>query len=256
MTGPLTCRIRSLPKQQHVDAAVNAVRENPANLPDGMSIDALHADSADRLAVDITRWWRPLKDLTVGFLDAPSRELRDRILLHMNAWGRHTSVRFHEVATDPLIRIGRLTDFDGPGLGGYWSALGTDITEWPADLPTLNLEGFTTATPDSEFYRVVRHEAGHTLGFPHEHMRHELVQRLDREKTIAYYLATEGWPEQGTVDQVLTPLEESSILGTPPEETSIMCYQIPGEITLDGVPILGGVDITESDHAFAALIYP
>jgi hypothetical protein len=30
-------------------------------------------------------------------------------------------------------------------------------------------------TPDAEFYRVVRHETGHTLGFPHEHMRKEII---------------------------------------------------------------------------------
>ena len=39
----------------------------------------------------------------------------------------------------------------------------------------MNLEAFTMQTPDSEFHRVVRHEAGHTLGFPHEHMRKAIV---------------------------------------------------------------------------------
>jgi hypothetical protein len=112
------------------------------------------------------------------------------------------------------------------------------------------------ATPESEFRRVVRHEAGHTLGFPHEHMRQELVVRLDRDKVIAAYMASEGWTEQDVIDQVLTPLEESSILGTPTDETSIMCYQIDGSLTLDGTPVLGGVDINDADHTFAALVYP
>jgi hypothetical protein len=35
-----------------------------------------------------------------------------------------------------------------------------------------------------------------------------------------------------------------------------MCYQIPGTITKDGMPILGGLDIDEQDYAFAASIYP
>ena len=69
-------------------------------------------------------------------------------------------------------------------------------------------------TPDSEFYRVVRHEAGHTLGFPHEHMRKAIVERLDREKVIADYMRSQGWTRQEVIDQVLTPLEESSLLGT------------------------------------------
>jgi hypothetical protein len=135
--------------------------------------------------------------------------------------------------------------------------VGTDVTLIPDDEPTMNLEGFTATTPDREFHRVVRHEAGHTLGFPHEHMRQELVARLDREKVIAAYMASQGWSEQDVVDQVLTPLEEASVFGTAvTDETSIMCYQIDGELTLDGVPIVGGVDINETDHQLAALVYP
>ena len=59
------------------------------------------------------------------------------------------------------------------------------------ELPTMNLEGFTMRTPESEFLRVVRHEAGHTLGFEHEHMRTQLVQRIDRKKAIAYFRRTD-----------------------------------------------------------------
>jgi hypothetical protein len=35
-----------------------------------------------------------------------------------------------------------------------------------------------------------------------------------------------------------------------------MCYQIPGSITKDGKPIIGGLDIDDQDYAFAAKIYP
>ena len=60
-----------------------------------------------------------------------------------------------------------------------------------------------------------------------------------------------------TVDaQVLTPLEERSIFGTPADQDSIMCYQLPGSITRDGQPILGGTDINRLDYAFCGRIYP
>jgi hypothetical protein len=58
------------------------------------------------------------------------------------------------------------------------------------------------------------------------------------------------------IDQVLTPLEESSILGTKTDETSIMCYQIEGKLTRNGKPIIGGLDINETDYQFASQIYP
>jgi hypothetical protein len=35
-----------------------------------------------------------------------------------------------------------------------------------------------------------------------------------------------------------------------------MCYQLPGSITVDGDPIIGGIDINSTDAAFAARIYP
>ena len=55
---------------------------------------------------------------------------------------------------------------------------------------------------------------------------------------------------------MLTALDQKSIFGTPPDQTSIMCYQLPGSITVDGNPILGGTDINSTDAAFAARIYP
>jgi hypothetical protein len=56
---------------------------------------------------------------------------------------------------------------------------------------------------------------------------------------------------------VLTPIEESSLLGTAQSDPrSIMCYQLPGSITKDGKPIIGGTDIDAMDAAFIAGIYP
>src|SRR5262249_30209520 len=141
--------------------------------------------------------------------------------------------------------------------GGYWSYLGTDILSIERDEPTMNLEAFTMRTPDSEFYRVVRHETGHTLGCPHEHMRRALVARIDPAKAYAYFRDTQGWSQTETRQQVLTPLAESSLLGTEDADPkSIMCYQIPGAITKDRRPILGGRDIDRWDYAFMARIYP
>ena len=256
METPRTCTSRLLPKEQRVEAAMHAGNTYAKNLPAGAHTDDLLRGDADRLAVVVNKWWGPCIDLTVGFLDNPSRELRDKILLHLNAWSRDAAVRFHEVTMDPTVRISRLPDADLSGFGGYWSYVGTDIDHIPDDQPTMNLEAFTVTTPDSEFRRVVRHEAGHSLGFPHEHMRQELVKRLDREKVIAVYRATQGWTEQEVIDQVLTPLEEASVFGTAvADETSIMCYQIAEELTLDGKPIIGGRDINETDYRFAGLVY-
>lgn len=94
------------------------------------------------------------------------------------------------------------------------------------------------------------------LGCPHEHMRAALVQLLDRQKTIAYFRQSQGWSAQEVEQQVLTALDERSLMATPPDQDSVMCYQLPGEITTTGQPIRGGAGINASDAAFMAKIYP
>jgi hypothetical protein len=255
----IACAPRYLPRQEWPRAATNAIAVNPENRPPGFEMDEVPAGSdGERLALDVTRYWgRQGVHLTVGFLDKPDLALRNRILSHLNAWGETANVVFVESAAEPQVRIARWNSKEAaPGQDGYWSYLGTDILLIHPDRPTMNLEAFTMQTLDSEFHRVVRHEAGHTLGFPHEHMRKALVNRLSRQKVIDAYMKSQGWTQQEVIDQILTPLEESSLLGTPAQSNSIMCYEIDGQLTLDGEPIVGGTDITADDHAFAAQIYP
>jgi hypothetical protein len=241
------CTIKHLPADRHAAAAATAIRQNPVNAPNGLH----YVPSISRIAVLTSKYWGAAGiKLSVSFLDNPETALRKRIVSHMNAWSRKCHVSFHQVAKHGQVRIARAAD-------GYWSYLGTDILEIPPDEPTMNLEGFTMQTPESEYRRVVRHETGHTLGAPHEHMRAELVSRIDPAKAYAYFQQSDGW-DRATVDaQVLTAVDANSIMGTPnADQSSIMCYQLPGSITKDGQPILGGTDIDATDFAFMSSIYP
>jgi hypothetical protein len=242
-----------------MSAAQKAVAINPANYPPpGTIARALDGVAREprRIAVLIgKRWHTAGVGLTISFLDNPPADLRARIFSHMNAWAQTANVQFTKSNTDPQVRIARLDS--PPEDAGYWSYVDTGILSIPAVKPRMNLEGFTSNTPESEFRRVVRHETGHTLGFPHEHMRRELVDRIDPLKAIAYFGATQGWNPDEVRRQVLTPIEDISLLGTAHANSlSIMCYQIPGTLTKDGMPILGGLDIDELDYEFAASVYP
>jgi hypothetical protein len=248
----IPCTPKVLPRRLQVEAAETAVRLNPANAPNlhgplaalGMTLEPQH------IAVLTQRYFGPAqRALSVSFMEQTPADLRDRILSHMNAWSQRCGISFRWTAGSGDVRISR-------GPGGYWSYLGTDVLHIPRGQPTMNLERFTMSTPESEYRRVVRHEVGHTLGFPHEHMRREIVERLDPQKTIAYFRRWQGWNAQEVQQQVLTPLDERSIMGTPADVQSIMAYQLPAEITRDGRAIPGGLDIDESDYAFSAKIYP
>ncbi len=243
MSEFIPCIEKSLPPESLFDAALRAIRINPVNRPPG-------AFEPQRIGVDTSKYWGAGGvNLTVGFLEQIEDSLANKILLHMNAWGKRANAKFVRSRQSPQVRISR-------GRGGYWSYLGTDILHITTG-QTMNLEGFTANTPESEFFRVIRHETGHTLGAPHEHMRRALVDLLDPQRTIAYFGRTQGWSPQQVQAQVLTSIEETILLHpTAADQDSIMCYQIPGECTISGLPIHGGADINESDYAYMASIYP
>lgn len=240
----LTCTLKTLPKRKRIPAARQAIAVNPLNAPAGVHEPA-------RLALLTTKYWGSAGvRLTVSFLEQQSDEFAAKILDHMNAWGEFCNAKFTRVPSGGQVRI-------STGSGGYYSYLGTDILSIPADQPTMNLEAFSLDTPDSEYHRVVRHETGHTLGFPHEHARSEIIALLDPAKVIASFEQSQGWSEQEIRDQILTPLDPDSIKATPEADVqSIMTYQFSGDVTLSGEPIPGGMDLDTSDEKFAAQVYP
>ena len=251
----IVCLPKRLPQNLWIAAAQTASNITPLTHPPInrlMLVEKGFAPTKQSIAVLTTKFWgnKGVK-LTVGFLDNPPSDLRKRIVEHMNAWNKTANVQFVQTTTDPQVRIARL-----PG-DGYWSYLGTDVLSIKKKEPTMNLDSFTMNTPESEYRRVVRHETGHTLGCPHEHMRRALVNLIDPAKAIAFFGNNQGWDPDMVRRQVLTPIEESSLIGTMTSDSnSIMCYQLPGSITKNGKPIVGGKDIDKSDSKFMGSIYP
>lgn len=255
----LVCTPVSLPQDQIVKAAKRAIEYNPSNRPPTEQIAAFSQfalagaePEPAHLAVLATKYWgtKGVK-LGVSFMEQTSSAFRDLVLEHMNGWSEFANVSFAWSQSSGEVRI-------STGPGGYYSYLGTDILSIPRNRQTMNLQGFTTSTPLSEYKRVVYHETGHTLGFPHEHARRALVERLDPAKVITEFKRTQGWSEQMIRQQILTPIEESSLLsfGTVAEDVSIMAYQFPGRLTKDGRPISGGMDFSDLDKKVAGQLYP
>jgi hypothetical protein len=256
------CSIKSLPPALAIEAASTARLYNPANAP--LLRRLVQSDEAEEamnriisnpihIAMLHQKYWGPGGVLlTVGFMDQTSAELRNKIIQYMNVWNKAANILFTYTAnlSEAKVRIA----FER---SGYWSYLGTDILHIPRNQQTMNLEAFSMRTSYSEFMRVVTHETFHTCGGPHEHMRKELVDLLDPQKTIRYFGRTQGWSANEVRAQVLTPLTDiTSEYSTPADQDSIMCYQIPGECTKSGKPIHGGVQPNPTDLAFAAKMYP
>lgn len=263
----IPCRIVELPEDMQLEAAKVAVAENPANAPaiemvamfavalaDLKDVNVPEQEVLDpgRLAFLTSRYWGSRGvDLTVSFLDNPTAGLRNKILAHANAWGEFSNVKFRWTQSGGQVRIARQRN------SGYWSYLGTDILSIRGNQPTMNLEGFTESTSEATFNRVVRHEFGHTLAAAHEHLRRSIVDRLDVQKTLAYFRQTQGWSDAVTRSNVLTPVEERSLLGSShTDEDSIMAYGLPASIFKDGRGISGGDNFSTTDKEWAAKTYP
>jgi hypothetical protein len=247
------CRVRELPPGTWVEAARRAIRLNALNAPARPpSLAAMAPLPPEHLAALTGKAW-PASGvrLTVSFLDGPDRATRDKILAHANSWARTANVAFTEVPSGGQVRISRTAG------QGYWSYLGTDVLGIPAGEPTMNLESFDAgSTPDSEFYRVVEHEFGHTLCWPHEHTRKEIVVRIDPGAAEAYFLRYDGWDAETVRQQVLTVTPDDLITALPADVRSVMAYGLPAEIMRDGIAVPGGTRINDEDAALAAKMYP
>lgn len=264
------CRILTPPDP--VAAAEHAIAINPANRVSrrkvrdflraalrgtGVSADAT-ADGLEpqHLAALTSKLWPATGvKLTVSFpFDQPRLEFQQKVVSYANKWRTTGRANVEFVLTtgfDADVRV----NLDPRA--GYSSYVGTDIRTIPRASPTMWLGGFTLQMPDSEYDRAVVHEFGHTLGFVHEHLRPEIVARIDRQKAIAYFQANQGWPPATTIGNVLTPLNPASIRATAQADTdSVMCYQLPGEIMSDGKDVRGGSKIDAQDAALASSIYP
>lgn len=245
--GFVACIPKALPDDIQLDAMADAAQINPANM-----VPAFGLIEPGRLGLLRSKQWASTGvNHTVQFLDNPDRATRNLILQHANLWGKKANVKFSETNSGGNVRIARERD-------GYWSYLGTDTRQIPMGQPTMNLEGFTSRTPLSEYMRVVPHEFGHHLGFPHEHMRAEIIARLDRNKTYAWARSTIGWSKQMVDSQIFAALSELalSVKTLHARDNSIMCYSFPGSITKDGKPIVGGNQIDILDYDVARKAYP
>src|SRR6478752_5279544 len=81
-----TCVLKSLPRERWLAAAQKAVEIRPENAPEGADLEQL-LHEGDKAALLISKYWgEGGVQLTVGFPEEASDELRVRILSHMNAW--------------------------------------------------------------------------------------------------------------------------------------------------------------------------
>ena len=100
--GKIVCVPKSLSEEQSKIATRRGIEINPANASVSRTVARTptgRRGGPRRLALVIgTRWPESGIDLTVQFMDSPSKALRKRILSHMNAWQKTANVHFRETS--------------------------------------------------------------------------------------------------------------------------------------------------------------
>lgn len=132
---------------------------------------------------------------------------------------------------------------------GAWSYIGTDALFIPKHEATMNLGWLDSA--------VVLHEFGHMLGLLHEHQNPKGGLEWN-EEVVKRELSgpPNNWDEETIYHNVLRKIPLSSTNGTAFDPRSIMLYFFPGRWTKSGKGTHRNYDLSETDKAYIAQLYP
>ncbi|MDO8368811.1 MAG: M12 family metallopeptidase [Saprospiraceae bacterium] len=199
---------------------------------------------------EIGKYWPNGKVLKVRFLGGTEAE-RAKVRKYAVEWSDVANIRFLYVEKGPSdLRVSF-----SPGLG-TWSLIGTDASRMPQNKPTINFGWINSRTPESDYRAAILHEFGHVLGLLHEHQHPNGGIPWDKSKLYAYYQRTQGWEPERVDEQVLSRLNSTRTQYTRYDPASIMHYPIPNALTVGDFEVGENNDLSPTDRAFVAKVYP
>lgn len=102
---------------------------------------------------------------------------------------------------------------------------------------------------------TIIHEFSHSLGMLHEHQNPKGGIKWDKPAVYAWAAETQGWDQQTTDENILSPLPINEISGSPFDPKSVMAYFFPSELTLDGSSFTRNLRYSNTDYSWLAKKY-
>lgn len=189
-----------------------------------------------------TKYWTSGTVLRIRYLDGDASN-RDLVTAMANRWARYANISFRVVESGMAeVRVSFKQ-------AGAWAFRGTDALAVPEHEPTVNFQWVDQ--------RTALHELGHVLGLIEEQLNPRAKISWNKE---LIYREQSGPPNFWTRQQIdahlFTPVPASD-LGTYRDfdPQSIMMTAFPAHWT-NSFKSQGGNDLSESDKALVARIYP
>jgi lysophospholipase L1-like esterase len=217
-------------------------------------IDPTSVIPAPHMAVINSKKWPDGSTLKCRFLEG-SKTQQAKVIAKAKIWESYANIKIEFVSTnDEQVRIAFM-----PGQGS-WSAIGVDALDepsFPKSEPTMNFGWLEDDTDDIEYERVVVHEFGHAIGCVHEHQSPEENLQWNVEKVYAQFSGPpNNWTKEEIDSNILQKYSAAGLSATIFDRESIMLYQFPAELFLNGVGTPENTHLSTKDKAFIAQMYP
>ncbi|MBP8115360.1 MAG: matrixin family metalloprotease [Chitinophagaceae bacterium] len=214
--------------------------------------------SVQPLVAATSKMWQTGTTLRVR-IDGGSPLVRSKVIQYANVWTSYANIRFNFITSGDAEIIVTFGD-DGQS----WSMVGRDAIDDGVrfvgnfvNQGTMHFGWLTDETSEEEFSRVITHEFGHALGFKHEQGHPDSNIPWDRERAYAFYGAAPNSWDRGKVDkQVFEVFDRRETQYSNYDRTSIMQYSVSNELTIGDFEIPMNTRLSETDKAFARLMYP
>ena len=199
---------------------------------------------------ELGKYWPNGRTLKVGFMGG-SELVRSKVRKYAQEWSQVANIQFIFVEKGETdLRVGFNTSL------GTWSLIGTDASHMPQHKPTINFGWFNKRMPEADYRATILHEFGHALGLLHEHQHPQGGIPWDKTKLYPFYQKTQGWDQAMVDQQVLGHYKSGKTQYSRYDPYSIMHYPIPNALTVGDFEVGMNMDLSPTDRAFMAKVYP